>query len=379
MPRVAGEGDHVVHNQEVAGEILVLDHRQFAFQPSLGLTWPVGIAALHSHPAQLAQPTGRGEALGHLLPGQLRLGQLEVERALLAQPDRGGHRPGKAGEPLRHLVTRPQMGARRWQPAVHLSQAASGPDRGHRRRQPVLNRGGEVHVVGRHQGQVLLGGQGGQGVVDDGVAGQPGVVEFHRDVVGAETVDESPQLGGGGLVGGPGGPARLGVPGQGGPDRPLTAAGQDLPMAVGGLGELVQVVDRAALLVPAELGGGDRRRQPVVALDPPSQHQQMPALRVGHPVLRGAQAQRQFGAVHGGQVVGQRCLGEPRRGVQPVVIGQGQPGQPQPDPLLDQRLGVAGPVQEAEVGVRVQLRVGDVRLRRCVRPGLRYPIGRPLV
>ena len=60
--------------------------------------------------------------------------------------------------------------------------------------------------------------------------------------------------------------------------------------------------------------------------------------RVGLPVLRTGQIQRQFGAEHGGHRPGFGGLGEPDRAVEAVVIGDRQGVQPEPFGLLHQIL-----------------------------------------
>ena len=45
--------------------------------------------------------------------------------------------------------------------------------------------------------------------------------------------------------------------------------------------------------------------------------------------------------------------------VEAVVVGDGQGGEPEPGGFVRQLLGVARAVEEREVGVAVQLRVGD--------------------
>ena len=58
--------------------------------------------------------------------------------------------------------------------------------------------------------------------------------------------------------------------------------------------------------------------------------------------------------------------------VKVAVVGEGQGLQAQPGRLLGQLLGVGGPVQEAEVGVAVQLGVGH-GARPPFAGGRRYP------
>ena len=79
--------------------------------------------------------------------------------------------------------------------------------------------------------------------------------------------------------------------------------------------------------------------------------------RVGLAVLRGRQVEGELRPEHGGQPELLRGLGEAHHPVEAVVVGDGQPGQPQPDRLLGQLLRVARAVEEAEVGVAVQLGV----------------------
>ena len=172
--------------------------------------------------------------------------------------------------------------------------------------------------------------------------------QLDGDVVGAEPLDQ---------------PAQLAAPGR----RPVRSACRTAPLrqpvsastwpAVSAT-TCVQVVDRAALLRPAQLGGADRAAERPVAVGIAGQQQQVAALRVGHPVLRGGQPERELGAEHRGHAQLGGGLGEPHHPVHAVVVGEREGLQTQPGGLLDQLLGVAGAVQEAEVGVAVQLGVG---------------------
>ncbi|TCN37857.1 hypothetical protein EV644_15018 [Kribbella orskensis] len=124
-------------------------------------------------------------------------------------------------------------------------------------------------------------------------------------------------------------------------------------------GQVFQVVDRPAFLPACEVGFGDRSGQPVVAVLPLGQHQQVRAFGIRDAVLGTGQAEGELGAVDGGDVVGRRGLGEAGRAVEPVVVGQRDRVQTEPHGLLDQLLGGGGAVEEAEVGVAVQFGVGD--------------------
>ncbi len=134
----------------------------------------------------------------------------------------------------------------------------------------------------------------------------------------------------------------------------LATSGQDVPVPTGGLGQRVDVVARLALLAAGQVRRGQLPRQPSVTFRAAGQHQQV---RAGWIRLLGAGArpQRQFGAEDGAQVEFGGRFGEPHRPVQAVVVGQRQGAQAQPGGLLDQFLRRAGPVEEAERRMRVQL------------------------
>ena len=68
--------------------------------------------------------------------------------------------------------------------------------------------------------------------------------------------------------------------------------------------------------------------------------------------------QGELGPEDGGQAQRPGGLGEADHAVEAVVVGEGQGLEPQPGGLLDQLLGERGAVEEAEVGVAVQLGVG---------------------
>ena len=134
----------------------------------------------------------------------------------------------------------------------------------------------------------------------------------------------------------------------------FATSGQDVPMPTRGLGQRVDVVARLALLAPGQVRRGQLPRQPSVAFRSAGQHQQVRAGRIG---LLGAgnPPQRQLGAEDGAQVELGGRFGEPHRPVKAVVVGQRQGAQTEPGGLLDQFLRRAGPVEEAERRMRVQL------------------------
>ena len=122
-------------------------------------------------------------------------------------------------------------------------------------------------------------------------------------------------------------------------------------------------------LLPAlEVGLGDGPAEAGVALGVAGQHDQVGPVRVGH---AGAQVgavdvgQGELGAEHGGQPERPGRHGEPHHAVQAVVVGEGDRRQAEPYRFRGQFLGVAGTVEEGEVGVGVELCVGHGRVRRA--------------
>ena len=162
---------------------------------------------------------------------------------------------------------------------------------------------------------------------------------------------------------------------QGGGDVALAASGQHHhPPAQRGT-DRVQVIHRPALLTPGQLREGDHPGQPRVAFRSSGQDEQVPPGRVRRPVLRPRQLQRQLRPEHRRDAQLAGGVGEADHPVQAVVVGDRQPGQPQLVRLLDQLLRVRGPVQEAEVGVAVQL---DIVHRRGAADQLRRRVAGPL-
>ena len=104
------------------------------------------------------------------------------------------------------------------------------------------------------------------------------------------------------------------------------------------------------------MGPGDHPAEAGVPLGVPGQHHQMGTVRIRHPGADSGHARPgdgELGAEDGGQAEGPGRLGEADHTVEAVVVGQGQRGQAQADGAGGQLLGVAGPVEEGEIGVGV--------------------------
>ena len=354
---VLAELDDVVHDQEVASERQPLDHVELPGDLGVRAGHPFGtwrpVAGRGLARDQLAQPGGFGVPGRDTEVGQARGDHVEVERALAAQLDGALEHARVPAQPRGHLLARPQVGgARRGQPAVHVGQAAAGPDRGQRLAEPGLRGRREVDVAGRHHAEVGQRGQPGQHVVALVVARVVLAGQLDHHVLVPEHLGQRPQLP----------PGRLRTArGERGGHRPLAAAGQHHPVAVVRAGQFTGVVERAALLPARQLGGADHGAQPPVALRVAGQHQQVTALRdpgdLG--LLPRRQAEAQLGAEHRAQPGALAAepgggLRELRHPVHAVVVGEGEHLQPEPGRLGDQLAGGGRPVEEAERGVAVQ-------------------------
>ena len=352
---ILAELHDLVHDQEVAGEIEPLDHVELPGQLGVRARYPFGLRRPVTGRGplrdQLAQPGDLG------VPGRDPAGRqagrdhLEVERALAAQLDGPLQHPRVAAQPGRHLLAGPQVGgARRGQPAVHLGQAAPGPDHGQRLAEPGLRGRREVDVAGRHHAEVGERRQPGQQVVALVVAGIVMAGQLHHHVLVPEHLGQRRQL--------PPGCLRAARSERGG-HRPLAAPGQQHPVAAVRAGQLAGVVDRAPLLPARQLGRADHGAQPPVAFRVAGQHQQVTTRRVGRSARAGRQAEAELGTEHRAQadplVLQPRGgLRELRDAVHPVVVGQGEHLQPEPGRLGHELAGSGRPVQEAERGVAVQ-------------------------
>ena len=304
-----------------------------------------------------------------------RSGAISLSGKAISRAEPGGGVDGArpAGEPRGHLRPGAQVlaGPGR-QPAVQLVQAAAGPHRRHRGGQRPARRAVVVRGGGGDDRQPLLVGERGERLVPLVGERVELVGQLDGDVVAAEPVDQLGQR--------PPRRARAKVPAPAFerlPHRALAAAGEDQPVPVGRLGELVDVVDRPALRAAAQLRLPDRPRQRGVAGRVAGEHQQVGAGRVGVPDPRGDRTlglggghrhvQVQFGAEHGGQAQRVGRLGEPDDAVHAVVVGEGECVEPEATASSASSSGRRSAVEEAERRVRVQLGVGHCRGRRAGR------------
>ena len=188
----------VVHDEEVAGEVLQLDHVELLLEPVAHARRDARVLLGGPAPDQLAQPAHGGVALRHLLLRQPRPGAAQREGELVGVLHGALDGAGEAGEAHGHLGAAAQVRAiRRRQPAVHLVEAAPGAHGGEGTRQPVLRRGRVVHGIRRDDGQAGGCREPGELVVDGAVLGVAVVEHLDRHVVVAEQVDQPGELCGG--------------------------------------------------------------------------------------------------------------------------------------------------------------------------------------
>ncbi len=364
----------VPDDQEVAGEPEGPDHLEFVVDLGprsrypLVAAWPV--AGGRPPPGQLDQPgllvvTGGDGEVGE--PGRH---QPQVEGTGLSELARPLHGPGPATEAPLLLAGAPQVGGgRRRQPSLELGQGSTGPHRGQGGGQGTARGGGVVDVVGGYEIHPPVDGQEGEGVVAGGIEGVPVVPQLHGHVLPPEGPGQPVELapGGGGAV------AR-----ESGGDRSLAAAGEHQPVPPVPLRQVVERAYGLALRAPGQMGLGDGPAQPRVAVGVAGQDHQMGPGRVGFARPRrtglGARAQQgELGAEDAGEPHGPGRLGEADHPVQPVVVGQGEGAQPEPGGLGHELLGVRGTVEEAEIGMAVQLGIAPGILSRRSPPATSRP------
>ena len=166
MPPLAGEGDDVVDDDEVAGEVLLGDDAQLVLEPLARLAPRGGrrrtsrrsrarrapaATSRRCGPRGSAAWAGRGRPCAGRRPARRRAVTLRATA------------PGWARQRGGRLGAAAQVGrARQVEPAVEVGQAAAGAHRRHRRGQPVLPRGGVVDVAGRDDVEAVDGGEPGE-------------------------------------------------------------------------------------------------------------------------------------------------------------------------------------------------------------------------
>ena len=314
-------------------------------RPGHPLGLPRAVAFEGSPTDQLDEPGLLGVAGRDRKVGEAGSDQVEVEGTGGGDLGCPFDHPGPPGEPPPLLALRPQAGhGRGREPALQLIERAPGPYRGQGGGQREPSGGGVVHVVGGHRAHPPFYGQQGQGIVARRVEGIAVVPQLNGHVVRSEAVDQVIELSR---------CRRRAACGQGAGYRALPAAGQDLPVAPVAGGQVVEGEDRLSLLPAGQMGLGDGPAESGVARGVTGQHDEMGAPRVGDAGAGGGGREGQLDTEHGGYIEDPRRLGEADGAVETVMVGEGQGRQAESGGLGHQLLGVAGAVEEREIGVHV--------------------------
>jgi hypothetical protein len=365
----------VPNHEEITGKAELGDERELVIdlrvRPSYPRLLARSIPGGGTELGDMTQVRHLVEPLGTVERGQRRRHQREIERAGAPQLGRPLDDPRIAGETRPLLGPTAQVCSRGGrQPPVDLVEAASSPHCGQRRGQLAARRRVVVDVVGGHHADVGGHSQSRQRVVAHRVDGMPVVPQLDEHVVPAEHVDQLAE----GAARGAGafslerrGHSALTACRH---DRPVVSAPGAVPRTAHQRGQIVEGQSRRALL-SRQVRRADGAGQGGVARRIARDHQQVLAVRVGPAgFVTAAAGEGELAAEHRGEAVGSRCFGEADDAVEAVVIGERQRLEPQPHRLFDQLLGMGPAVEEAEVGVAVQLGVRHRgRPRPLPRPG----------
>ena len=382
------ELDDLDEHEEVAGEVELLDHVELMsdlVHRLLIVRVRARVVDGRAACGELTQPAHLGVPGWNVVIGKLGRGKMQVERAGARDVDGALHRARPAVEAARLLARAPQVREwRRGEPAVDLVERAARAHRGERGGERSLRRSGVVDVVGgdhvdrgsrRNHRQLVVA------VTVDWVAVVP---QLHEHAIATERGDELIERAARG---------RRAVAHERRGHRALATAGEHEPRVVPRARDRIEVHpgacgsgepgDRGAgcALLARELRLADRPGEPGVSRRPLGEHHEMLAFRIGDPVRRPFDPQRELGAEHRGQTVLTGGERETHRAVEAVVVGDGQGGEPEPGGFDRQLLRVARAVEKGEIGVAMKLRVGDhpsdgtehmFDLRKC-RRGLLLP------
>jgi hypothetical protein len=290
----------------------------------------------------LVHPRRRGER------GQVGGDETQVEgqceRQLTGRVDDAG--PAREAPTLLG-VTAQVRERRRVQPALHLLEALARTDR----REDVGARErvgrGVVHVVRRHQRDVVAHGELGQHVVARHVVGRPVVPELDRDVVTAEGPDEPFELtlrGARAILHQCARQWALATPAQ---HEPLVGPGRDL----------VEGEARGPLLAALQVRLAEHRGETAIAVGRAREHHEVLAGGIVHADAIVARVEGHLAAEDRRETEGPGGLGEAHDAVESVVVGQCETREAEPRALGGELLGVARAVEEAEAGVGVEFAV----------------------
>ena len=153
-------------------------------------------------------------------------------------------------------------------------------------------------------------------VVVTGIGGSAMIGQLDHDIVDTEEINQVMELG-----------LSLSHPlDQALPHCSLPTSGEDSPVLVGHLGQMVEIMDRMPFLPTlGQIGVREGIGQAAIALRAVGQHEQVAAHRISHPVLRLRHSNGQLRPDDGGKTTGFSRFSHSDDPVETVMISQGQP------------------------------------------------------
>ena len=346
-PRV---GDEVPDHEEVAGEAHLLDHGELVPEPVLDrLAGVRAVAPGQPLPRELLEVGLERVAIRHRVPGQVELAEVERQVAALRDRQRIAAGVGQLGEDPAHLFGRLQVELLgREPPALRVAHRRAGLDAEERLVGSRVPRLEVVRVVGAHDRRPdRLGDVDGRGRHPPLLVEAVGL-DLHEVVVAAEDL-LVPAGGGAGAAGVVGGEeARdLGVEAPGECQQPPGVGREQLP------------VHARLVVIALEVGRGDQPDQVAVAGEVPHEHGEVVRALVGA-VLRaalGPLARRHVELAAEDRLDPFLLAGqvEVDGAEQVAVVGQRERREPELPRARDQLVELRGAVEQAVLGMDVQV------------------------
>ena len=343
----ARELREVAHDQEVLREARLLHDAEFVLQARDVLGRGGAVALPQPRGAQIGEVLLGGRAGGQVGVGELQAVERQLDVAALRDRDRVAQRLRQLREALGHLRLGRQIEVLAVQlEAVGLVHRGVGADAEQDFVADGVLGGGVMRVVGGDERQVELAGQVDE-LGDHG--GELGVVVVLQLDVVAVAEDFAVPAGGGQGVGVAGlvqRPVQLrrGAAGEG--DEALAVGAQALPVDAGAVVEALQVRLRGQRHEVAPAGVVHRQQRQVIGVGAGG------GVALGHLAGRDVGLHAQDG-VDAGAPAG---AVEVERAVQVAVVGDGQGFLPQPLRALHERVDLGKAVEQAELGVCVEMR-----------------------
>ncbi len=274
----AGELNEIPHHEEVAGESELLDHRQFMFEPGLGVRVdppvPAGVHLPCAFKREMPEVLHLGaEMTRHGKVGQLGCDEFQVEGQSLPEFRGSLDGPRVSGETSVHLFRSFEIALVGGRPESILEIECSPTcDRRHHFGEMRLGRVVVVDVVGGHGGDLKPGRHLGEHIVAKIIFGHSVMPQFDPQA-GPEHLPEP-----GSGRHGPGKVPALGGPGY----RSLPAAGEGVEVShLGGDGEVLPRVHRTILLSSELCLGDEATDRPVPARSAGEKDQMVRLRKIG--------------------------------------------------------------------------------------------------